>query len=88
MQITVANTSGQKYTYTVDERDTVLSVKHKVAQDVGQPIDHIHLIFSGKQLENGKKLKEEEIKDGSKIYAMKSRSNFLFRNNSLAYRRK
>jgi hypothetical protein len=68
MQIIVASITGQKYTYTVNDKDTVLSVKQKVSQDVGQPVENVHLIFAGKQLENAKKLKDEEIKEGSKRF--------------------
>jgi hypothetical protein len=61
----VSGLSGEKHSYEVHERDTVLQLKEKVAANIGKPVENVHLIFAGKQLQNNKKLKEEEISNDS-----------------------
>lgn len=61
MQIFVKNLNGKTSTVTVDENETVESVKEKVKNKVGVPEDQQVLIFGGKQLQDGKTMLDYKI---------------------------
>ncbi len=66
MQIFVKNLSGKTIAFDVELSDTIQSVKEKVTQRDGIPVEQQRLIYSGKQLENAKTLSEYDIqKDGT-----------------------
>ncbi len=53
MKITVKNTAGKKQEYTVEEGDTIASIKNKVFEKEGLAPDQQRLIFNGRQLPDG-----------------------------------
>ena len=53
MKITVKNTAGKKQEYTVEETDTIASIKNKVHEKEGLMPDQQRLIFNGRQLPDG-----------------------------------
>ncbi|XP_066509309.1 uncharacterized protein [Hoplias malabaricus] len=67
-QVFVKNEKGQVKTYDVTEEETVDELQRKIYNKEHTPIDQQRLIFSGKQLETGKKLKEYNIEKGSTIH--------------------
>nr|AAP68826.1 ubquitin-like protein 2 [Carassius auratus] len=67
-QVFVKNEKGQVKTYDVDVNETVDQLQTKIFQKERVPNDQQRLIYSGKQLEAGKKLQDYNITSGSIIY--------------------
>ena len=68
MQIFVKTLQGETTTLDVTEDDTIDSIKEKLQDKKGIPSDQQRLIFSGKQLEDGKSLRDYGIQDGANIH--------------------
>lgn len=68
MQIFVKNLNGKTTTVEVEEAETVESVKTKIQTKVGIPSEQQVLIFSGKQLESGKTMRDYNIKAESTLH--------------------
>ncbi|KAL6466037.1 hypothetical protein MHYP_G00261700 [Metynnis hypsauchen] len=66
-QVFVKNEKGQLKTYEVTEEETVDELQKKVYNKEGTPINQQRLIFAGRQLDSGRKLKEYGIENGSTI---------------------
>ncbi|XP_017564746.1 polyubiquitin 12-like [Pygocentrus nattereri] len=67
-QVFIKNEKGQLKTYDVTEEETVDELQRKVYNKEGTPIDQQRLIFGGRQLDSGTKLKEYGITNGSTIH--------------------
>ena len=69
-QVFVKNEKNQTTTYDVTEEETVDELQRKVYNKEKIPADQQRLVFNGKQLEAGRKLKEYDIVNGSTIYLL------------------
>uniref|UniRef100_A0A4W4H4F8 ISG15 ubiquitin like modifier n=1 Tax=Electrophorus electricus TaxID=8005 RepID=A0A4W4H4F8_ELEEL len=67
-QVLVKNEKDQKKTYDVTEDETVDELQRKIFNKERIPVDQQRLIYSSRQLEPDKKLKNYNITSGSTIY--------------------
>ncbi|XP_047674044.1 polyubiquitin-like [Tachysurus fulvidraco] len=68
LQVFVKNEKGQMKTYDITDDETVDQLMKKVHQNGGAPEDQQRLIYSGRQLESGRKLQDYGIVSGSTIH--------------------
>ncbi|XP_017307179.1 uncharacterized protein LOC108255603 [Ictalurus punctatus] len=67
-QVFVKNEKGQTKTYDVTDDETVDELMRKIYQKEGTPVDQQRLIYSGRQLDSGRKLQDYNIVSGSTIH--------------------
>ena len=68
MQIVVKTLTGRKEQLNFEPDNTILMVKQTLQEKEGIQVEQIRLIYSGKQLQDDKKLEEYSIKPGDTIH--------------------
>ena len=68
MQLTVKTLTGRKEQLNFEPDNTILMVKQALQEKEGIQVEQIRLIYSGKQLQDDKKLEEYAIKPGDTIH--------------------
>ena len=79
MQIVVKTASGMTTTIDVEATDTIDSVKEKLQDNVGIPLEFQSLTFAGKQLKHGRALSDYNIQHDSTIDLVLGKSTGLIR---------
>jgi len=67
-QIFIKTLQGKTLTLDVSDDDTIQSVKNKIFEKEGIPVDQQRLVFNGKQLEDDKTIGEYNIQAESNIH--------------------
>ena len=67
-QIFIKTLQGKTITLDVNDSDTINSIKEKIQENEGIPVDQQRLLFNGKQLEDGNTIEDYQIQPESSIH--------------------
>ena len=67
-QIFIKTLTGKSLTLEVTDTDTIASIKQKIFEKDGIPIDQQRLVFNGKQLEDGQTIADYNINADANIH--------------------
>ena len=67
-QIFIKTLQGKTITLDVNDSDTINSIKDKIFEKEGIPVDQQRLVFNGKQLEDGNTIGDYQIQPESSIH--------------------
>ena len=70
MKIKIRSLTGQTYTISCEEDETTLAIKKKLRSKLGVEPEQLQLVFSGRVMNDDKKMSELAIKDGAVIHAV------------------
>lgn len=68
MKIHISTVTKNYTEFEVQPDDTIESVKVKLLENEGIPLNHQQLFFKNKQIDNDKKLSDYGIQDGNTIF--------------------
>ena len=67
-QIFIKTLTGKSLTLEVTDTDTIGSIKQKILEKDGIPVDQQRLVFNGKQLEDAQTIADYNIQDLANIH--------------------
>jgi ubiquitin C len=71
-QIFIKTLQGKTMTLDVADNETVQSVKQRISEKEGIPVDQQRLVFNGKQLEDDKRLEDYHLENLSTVHLVLS----------------